>query len=291
MAPSSLPAQRQPEKLLLRPTRGLASLNLHDLWVYRELVYFLTWRDIIVRYKQTMLGAAWAIIRPVTEMVIFTLVFNRLAGLSAGDTPYEIFNFTALLPWGLFSKAVSDAGRSLVNNRNMITKVYFPRLVIPFSSVLSGLVDFGIGFIVLLGLIAYFHFSPGQVFNFQFTPALLTLPLFVLLTLITALGASLWFSAMNVIYRDVAHVLPFLSQVWFYATPIVYSYNEISPQWQWLLALNPMTGVVEGFRWALLGSAAPSTTMLVVSIVLALVMLVGGMFYFRNMERTFADEI
>jgi len=291
MADTPLPAQRRPEKLLLRPTHGLASLNLRDLWIYRELVYFLTWRDIIVRYKQTMLGAAWAVIRPVTEMVIYTLLFNRLAGLTADGMPYEIFNFTALLPWGLFAKALGDAGRSLVNNRNMITKVYFPRLVIPFSSVLSGLVDFGIGFVVLMGMIAYFHHSPGQAFDFHFTPALLTLPLFVLLTLVTALGASLWFSAMNVIYRDVGHVLPFVSQVWFYATPIVYAYSGIGPQWQWLLALNPMTGVVEGFRWALLGSAAPPTAMLVISTLVALVMLVSGMFYFRNMERTFADEI
>lgn len=291
MTQPHLSARRRSEVLLIRPRRGLAALNLGDLWIYRELIYFLTWRDVIVRYKQTLLGAAWAIIRPLTEMVIFTLLFNRLAGFSPQGAPYEIFNFTALLPWHLFSKAIGDAGRSLVNNRNMITKVYFPRLVIPLSSVLAGLVDFGIAFLVLAGMIAYFHYDPAQNFDFRFTWALLTLPLFLLLSLATALGASLWFSAMNVIYRDVGHVLPFLTQVWFYATPIVYPYSQVSERWRWLFALNPMTSVVEGFRWALLGSQPPPTLILTVSILIAIGMLIGGLFYFRNMERTFADEI
>jgi lipopolysaccharide transport system permease protein len=290
MEPStSLPSRD--EVLFLRPTRGLAALNLRDLWVYRELVYFLTWRDLKVRYKQTALGAAWAVIQPVIQMVIYTLLFSGVAKLASEGVPYPIFNFAALLPWGLFAKAIGDAGRSLVNNRNMITKVYFPRLVIPVSSVLGGLVDFGIGFLVFIVITIYYHFSPTAGYDFVFRPALLTLPLFLLLALITALGASLWFSAMNVIYRDVGHVLPFLTQVWFFITPIVYSSTEVSDKWRLLYALNPMTGVVEGFRWALIGTKATPGPVLAVSIIVALGLLISGLFYFRNMERTFADEI
>ena len=276
---------------LLRPTRGLAALNLRDLWIYRELVYFLTWRDLKVRYKQTALGAAWAVIQPVIQMVIYTLLFGGVAKLSSEGVPYPVFNFAALLPWGLFAKALGDAGRSLVNNRNMITKVYFPRLVIPVASVLGGLVDFTIAFVVFIFITIYYHFAPSANFDFVFRPALLALPLFILLALVSALGVSLWFSAMNVIYRDVGHVLPFLTQVWFFITPIVYSSTEVSEQWRLIYALNPMTGVVEGFRWALIGTQATPWLMLTVSTVVALVVLVSGLFYFRNMERTFADEI
>lgn len=276
---------------LLRPTRGLAALNLRDLWIYRELVYFLTWRDLKVRYKQTALGAAWAVIQPVIQMVIYTLLFGGVAKLSSEGVPYPVFNFAALLPWGLFAKALGDAGRSLVNNRNMITKVYFPRLVIPVASVLGGLVDFAIAFVVFIFITAYYHLAPSAGFDFVFRPALLTLPLFILLALVSALGVSLWFSAMNVIYRDVGHVLPFLTQVWFFITPIVYSSSEVSEQWRLIYALNPMTGVVEGFRWALIGTQATPWLVLAISTIVALVVLVSGLFYFRNMERTFADEI
>jgi len=269
----------------------LAALNLRDLWVYRELVYFLMWRDLKVRYKQTLLGASWAILQPVVQMVIFTLLFGGVANLSSEGVPYPVFNFTALLPWGLFSKALSDAGRALVNNRNMITKVYFPRLVIPVSSVLAGLVDFAIAFGVLVLIIIYYHFAPGANFDFHFTPALLTLPLFLILALVSALGFSLWLSAMNVIYRDVGHVLPFLTQIWFFITPIVYSSSEISPKWQWLYALNPMTGVIEGFRWAILGTQSTPALLLIISTLVAVVVLISGLFYFRRMERSFADEI
>jgi len=288
---NSIPSHPREEVLLLRPTHGLAALNLRDLWVYRELVYFLTWRDLKVRYKQTALGAAWAVIQPVIQMVIYTLLFGGVAKFSSEGVPYPIFNFAALLPWGLFAKALGDAGRSLVNNRNMITKVYFPRLVIPVSSVLGGLVDFGIAFLVFIAITAYYHFNPSAGFDFIFRPALLTLPLFILLALVSALGVSLWFSAMNVIYRDVGHVLPFLTQVWFFITPIVYSSTEVSEQWRLLYALNPMTGVVEGFRWALIGTQATPWPVLAVSTIVALTVLVSGLFYFRNMERTFADEI
>ena len=277
--------------IFLRPTHGLAALNLRDLWVYRELVLFLTWRDILVRYKQTVLGAAWAVIQPVIQMVVFTFIFSNAAGLSSEGVPYPIFNFTALLPWGLFSKAMNDAGRSLVSNRNMITKIYFPRLTIPVASVLAGLVDFAIAFVVYVFIILFYIFSPSSTYTFKFTPALFALPAFVVLALIATLGVSLWFSAMNVIYRDVGHILPFLTQIWFFVTPIVYSASVVSQKWQIVYALNPLTGVVEGFRWCLLGVHSLPWPLLAVSALVAVILLVSGLVYFRNMERTFADEI
>lgn len=276
---------------LLRPTHGLAALNLRDLWVYRELVLFLTWRDVLVRYKQTVFGAAWAVIQPVVQMIVFTFIFSNAAGLSSEGVPYPIFNYTALLPWGLFSKAMNDAGRSLVTNRNMITKIYFPRLTIPVASVLAGLVDFAIAFLVYIVIILYYTFSPGSSFTFKFTPALLTLPLFIILALIATLGVSLWFSAMNVIYRDVGHILPFITQIWFFITPIVYSASVVSNKWQILYALNPLSGVVEGFRWSLLGVHSLPWQLMAISSGIAVFLLITGLIYFRNMERTFADEI
>ena len=288
---ASTPLSKAPTDVtLLRPTRGLAALNLRDLWVYRELVLFLTWRDVLVRYKQTVLGAAWAVIQPVIQMVVFTLI-SSAAGLSSEGVPYPIFNFTALLPWGLFSKAMNDAGRSLVTNRNMITKIYFPRLTIPVASVLAGMVDFGIGFIVYIAIILYYSFAPGSTYTFKFTPGLLALPFLILLAFIATLGVSLWFSAMNVIYRDVGHILPFLTQSWFFITPILYSASIVSTKWQILYALNPLTGVVEGFRWSLLGVHSLPWQLLAISAGVAVLVLVTGLVYFRNMERTFADEI
>jgi lipopolysaccharide transport system permease protein len=224
-------------------------------------------------------------------MVVFSLLFNGVAQLSSEGLPYPLFNFAALLPWGLFTRGLNDAGRSLVNNRNMITKIYFPRMVIPLASVLSGLVDFMIAFLVLCGLIIYYHFSPTANFDFVFSWRLLALPFLLLLTLITSLGVSLWFSAMNVIYRDVGYVLPFLTQLWFFITPIVYSSSEIKGTLRLFYMLNPMTGVVEGFRWALLGTNFSAGPWLAVSVTISLVILVGGLFFFRQMERTFADEI
>src|SRR5512137_372440 len=197
------------EVTFLRPTRGLAALNLPDLWVYRELVYFLTWRDILVRYKQTVLGAAWAVIQPVVQMIVFTLIFSTAAGFSSEGVPYPIFNFAALLPWGLFSKAMNDAGRSLVTNRNMITKIYFPRLTIPVASVLAGMVDFAIALVVYIVIILYYTLAPGSSYTYQFSPRLFALPVVILMALVATLGVSLWFSAMNVVYRDVGHILPF----------------------------------------------------------------------------------
>ena len=275
--------------LIIRPTRGLAALNLRDLWVYRELIVFMTWRDLIVRYKQTVLGVSWAILQPLLQMAVFTLLFGEVAKLPSEGVPYPIFTFTALLPWGMFSKALNDAGRSLVNNRNMLTKVYFPRLVIPLASVLAGVVDFLIAFGVLVVMMVYYHFT-GQ-YHVVLTPAIWTLPLFLLLALVTALGMSLWLSALNVLYRDVGHILPFLTQFWQFITPVAYSATLVPPRWQLAYAINPMVGVVEGFRWALLGSASAPGPMLAVSVVVSLALLVSGVLYFRNMERTFADEI
>jgi lipopolysaccharide transport system permease protein len=279
------PTSSEPETIVIRPSSGWSALNLKDLWRFRELVFFLTWRDIKVVYKQTLLGVAWAIIRPLVQMVVFSLIFGSIAQLDSEGVPYTIFTYTALLPWQFFSKAMSDAGRSMVSNRNMITKIYFPRLVIPFSTQLSGLVDFAIAFVILLGLMAYYNIQP--------TAAMWWLPLFLLLTMITSLGVGLWLSAMNVHYRDVGYVLPFLLEVWKYITPVAYSAQYISDNWKIVYALNPMAGVVQGFRWAILGiEADPSFyTTITISSIIAVLVLISGLFYFRRMERTFADTV
>ncbi|NPV57089.1 MAG: ABC transporter permease [Anaerolineae bacterium] len=269
---------------LLRPSHGWLSLNLGDLWRYRELIYFMTWRDLKVRYKQTLLGASWAVLRPFLTMVVFSIFFGQLAGVPSEGVPYPIFSFAALLPWELFSHALSVASRSLVNNAHMITKVYFPRVILPLSSVLAGLVDFGIALLVLGGMMLYYGIAP--------TPHVWTLPLFLLLALVTSLGVSLWLSAMNVLYRDVGYVTPFLTQFWLFITPIAYPGSLVPEQWRLLYAINPMTGVVDGFRWALLGieASAPGPT-LAVSSTIAVLLLVSGLIYFRRMERQFADRI
>jgi lipopolysaccharide transport system permease protein len=279
------------ETIILRPSRGWKALQLADLWRYRELVYFLIWRDIKVRYKQTALGAAWAILQPVLTMVVFTIFFGRIAKIPSDGIPYPIFSYTALLPWGLFSKAISDAGHSMVVNRNIITKVYFPRLVIPLSSVLSGLMDFAIAFVVLIGMMFYYNYAPNSDYQIHITAAVLTLPFFVLLTLVTSLGVGLWLSALNVNYRDINYILPFLTQIWLFVTPIVYSSSSLSPEWQLVYALNPMAGVVNGFRWALLGVNNFVPGSLIISTSVAIVLLVSGLIYFRQMEKTFADMI
>lgn len=281
-----------PPPLILRPTRGLAALNLKDLWVYRELIYFMTWRDLKVRYKQTVLGATWVVLQPLLQTVIFTLLFNRAAGFKADNgAPYPIFSFAALLPWNMFSHALSTASLSLVNNRNMLTKVYFPRMIITLSPILASLVDFAIAFMVLVGMMLYYHFDPSAGYRIHVTTAILTLPLFLLLAILTTLGVSLWLSALNVMYRDVGQIIPFLLQVWFFITPIVYSSKTVSAKWQIVYALNPMVGVVNGFRWALIGTHTGPNRMLAASVGVALVLLISGLFYFRNTERLFADEI
>ncbi len=274
---------RQPEIIHIRPSTGLAALNLRDLWLYRELIFFMIWRDIKVRYKQTLLGAAWAVIQPVLTMLVFNFVFGTVAKVPTEGIPYPIFSYTALLPWGLFTTALNNASRSLTANQNMVTKIYFPRLVLPLSSVLGGLVDFAIAFLILVVMMIYYKVTP--------TAAIWTLPLFLILTVVTALGVALWLSAINVQYRDVNYVLPFLTQFWLFLTPVAYSAKVISDKWQLVYSLNPMAGVVNGFRWALLGSNTGPNLGMAVSIGISLIVLVSGLFYFRAMERTFADMI
>jgi len=269
--------------VIIRPSKGLAWVKLGELWAYRDLLYFLIWRDIKVRYKQTALGAAWAVLQPLFTMVVFTIIFGRLAKIPSDGIPYPVFSFCALLPWQLFSRALTDSGSSLVTNQNLITKVYFPRLIIPLAAVLSGLVDFGISFVVLLGMMAYYGIYPPI--------AALTVPLFLMLTVITALAVGLWLSALNVNYRDVKHTIPFLVQFWLYATPIAYPSSLVPERWRLLYSLNPMAGVVEGFRWALLGKTGGVGPMVLVSVITVVVLLVGGLMYFKNMEKTFADVV
>ncbi len=272
-----------PETIYIKPSTGLTALNLRDLWIYRELVFFMIWRDIKVRYKQTLLGAAWAVIQPVLTMLVFNFIFGTVAKVNTEGIPYPIFSYTALLPWGLFTAALNTASRSLTSNTNMITKIYFPRLVLPLASVLGGLVDFAIAFVILIVMMIYYKFTP--------TIATLWLPLFLLLTVVTALGVALWLSAINVQYRDVNYVLPFLTQFWLFLTPVAYSAKVISAKWQLVYSLNPMAGVVNGFRWALLGTNSGPNLNMAVSVAISLVVLISGLFYFRSMERTFADTI
>jgi lipopolysaccharide transport system permease protein len=281
--PSITTSQSQDKITFLRPSRGWSSLNLSDLWLYRELIYFLTWRDIKVRYKQTVLGAAWAIIQPLINMVVLSIIFGTFANMPTDGIPRPIFTYSALLPWGLFSKALSDTGRSMLSNRSMITKVYFPRLIIPLASVLGGLLDFLIQFVILVGMMIYYKYYP--------TPAIVALPFFLLLALTTALGVGLWLSALNVLYRDVGYITPYLTQLWLLVTPVAYSISVVPEQWRFIYSLNPMVGVVEGFRWAILGTEPPPGPLLVISTVISLVLLISGMYYFRRMERTFADMV
>ena len=269
--------------LVIEPSRGWVSLRLRELWDYRELLFFLAWRDVAVRYKQAALGVAWAVLQPLLTMVIFSVIFGQLARLPSDGIPYPVFSYVALLPWQLFAGALQRAGTSLVGNANLLTKVYFPRLIIPISAVAAGLVDFAIAFVVLLGLMLWYKITP--------TWAILWLPLLVVLALLTALAVGLWLSALNVQYRDVQHAIPFLIQAWMYASPVAYSAGLIpSGKWRILYGLNPLAGVIQGFRWALLGGKPPDELMLV-SVVMVIVLLVTGLFYFRRMERTFADVV
>ena len=271
-------------RIILRPPGKWASLNLRELWRFRELVLFMTWRDLMVHYKQTVLGASWAILKPFMTMVVFSIFFGQLAGVPSDGIPYPVFSYTALLPWELFTAALSVASRSLVQNRQMITKIYFPRIILPLSSILAGLVDFMFAFLVLIAMMFYYQITP--------TPAVWTLPLFLLLAMVTALGVGLWLSALNVMYRDVNYILPFLTQFWLFITPIAYPASMVPDKWRLLYSLNPMTGVVEGFRWALLGSQQSSPgSMILVSAGISVVVLISGIFYFRRMERQFADMV
>jgi lipopolysaccharide transport system permease protein len=280
------PATKVQEDLvtIIKPSRGWSFVNLRELWRYRELIYFLVWRDVKVRYKQTLLGAAWAILKPFLSMVIFTVIFAGLARLETDGAPPPVFYYAGLLPWVLFQDGVTKAGNSLVTGSNLITKVYFPRIAIPLASVVAGVVDFGLAFLILIGMMFFYGIVP--------TSAVWTLPLFLLLALITALGVGLWLSALNVSYRDVGYVTPFLVQAWLYASPVVYSTSIIPEGWARIAyGVNPMAGVVQGFRWAILGGEAPPTALLALSVGVALLFLITGMLYFRRTERTFADVV
>ena len=267
----------------IRPSRGWISLNLRDLWEYRELLYFLTWRDIKVRYKQTVLGAAWAIIQPFFTMIVFSLFFGRLAKIPSDGIPYPIFSYAALVPWTFFANGLAQSSSSLVASANLITKVYFPRLVIPISAVISGGVDFALAFVVLLGMMLFYGIVP--------TGAVVWLPLLLLLALVTSLGVGLWLTAMNVQFRDVRYAVPFLVQAWLFASPIAYPSSLLDEPWRTLYGINPMAGVIEGFRWALLGTETAPGPIILVSALMAVGLLVSGAFYFRRMEKTFADVV
>jgi len=269
--------------LFIRPQTGWTAAGLKELWEYRELLYFLTWRDIKVRYKQTVLGAAWAIIQPFFMMVVFSLFFGYLAKVPSDGIPYPIFAYCALLPWQLFAHALTESSNSLVANERLITKVYFPRLVVPISAVLGALLDFAIAFVILLLMMAYYGVRP--------TWAIVTLPAFLLLAMLTALGVGLWLSALNVKYRDVRYTISFLIQFWLFATPVAYSSSIVPARWRALYGLNPMAGVVEGFRWALLGKSEGPGALLAVSVAVVILILIGGLYYFRRMEAEFADVV
>jgi lipopolysaccharide transport system permease protein len=283
--PDVFPKDRPPAEdyFVLEPPRGLVSLQLQELWKYRELLYFLVWRDVKVRYKQTVLGIGWAILQPVMTMIVFSIFFGNLGKIPSDGIPYPIFTFAALLPWQLFANSLTSSSNSLVLDQSLITKVYFPRLLVPTSAVLVGLVDFAISFVVLVAMMLYYRVFP--------TIAFVALPLFILLALVSALAVGLWLSALNVNYRDVRYTIPFLTQFWLFITPIAYPISLVPDQWRVLYSLNPMVGVVEGFRWALLGQGKVLDLSILLSVLVAVFLLIGGLIYFRQMEKTFADVI
>jgi lipopolysaccharide transport system permease protein len=281
MKPSGTSVQNA--SVLIRPISGWVPINLRDLWAYRELLYFLTWRDIKVRYKQTALGMAWVVLQPLLLMLVFTMFFGRLVELPSDGIPYPLFTYTALLPWQLFSRALNEGSMSLIAHERVITKTYFPRILLPASAVLASLIDFGMAFLVLIGFILFYGVHPGL--------AIFTLPVFVLLVVMTAFGVSLWLAAFNVLYRDVRYVLPFLTQLWMFATPIIYPVSVVPDSWRLLYSLNPMVGVVEGFRWALLGNTSGMDTMFGLSALVVAGVLAGGILYFQSVQQTFADVI
>jgi lipopolysaccharide transport system permease protein len=267
----------------IAPTRGWVSLRLGELWEYRELLYFLTWRDIKVRYKQTVLGVAWAILQPIFTMVIFSIFFGQLAKVPSDQIPYPIFSFAALVPWTFFANGLTQSATSLVSSANLLQKVYFPRMIIPIAAVLSGGVDFVLAFLVLLVMMAFYGIWPGV--------AVIWLPLLLLLALITSLGVGLWLTALNVQFRDVKYAIPFLVQAWLFASPIAYSSSMLSQPWRTIYGLNPMAGVIEGFRWSLLGTNTQPGPLILVSSIAAILILISGAYVFRRMEKTFADVV
>jgi len=269
--------------VVIKPSRGLFNLDLAAVWEFREILYFLVWRDVKVRYKQTIIGVAWAILQPLMTMMIFTVIFGNFAKMPSDGLPYSIFAYAALLPWNYFSQAISRSGLSLVGEANLLMKVYFPRLIIPLASVVAPLIDFFVSFLVLLVMIAWFGIAPGW--------NVLCLPVFLLLALMTALAVGLWLSPLNVRYRDIGHTIPFLIQFWLYASPVAYPVSLVPEKWRLLYSLNPMAGVIEGFRWALLGKQSPAFGVIAVSAAMVVALLLGGIVFFKRMERTFADLV
>jgi lipopolysaccharide transport system permease protein len=267
----------------IEPSSGWTALKLNELWEYRELLGIFVWRDLKVRYRQTVIGALWAVVQPFLTMVIFSVFFGRLAGVPSDSIPYPIFSYAALVPWTFFANSINMASNSLVNNAEMIKKIYFPRLTMPFASMLAGLVDFILAFIILIGMMLYYGFVP--------TINILWFPLFLLLSMMTALGVSMWLSAMNVQFRDVRYMIPFITQAWLFATPVAYPSSMLSEPWRTIYGINPMVGVVEGFRWALLGTNTAPGPLMIVSFAVAIVILISGVYYFRKMEKIFADII
>jgi lipopolysaccharide transport system permease protein len=265
------------------PPHGWFEVNLREMWQCRELLYFFVWRDLKVRYKQTAIGVAWVVIQPVLAMMVFTLFFGRLAKMPSQGLPYPVFYYTALLPWLYFAASLTNATNTVVEHEKVITKVYFPRMILPFSAVLSGLVDFAIGFVLLLGMMLYYHIIP--------TIATLLVPAFLLLAVMTALAVGLWLSALNAIYRDVRYVIPFMVQFWLFASPVAYPSTLVPERWRWLYGLNPMAGVVEGFRWTLTGRGQPPGALVLVSAGTVLLLFLGGMVYFQKMESRIADTV
>jgi len=271
------------EKILIKASDNPFKLNIAEVWEYRELLSMFVWRDVAVRYKQSLIGIGWAVIQPVTTMVIFSIIFGYLAKLPSEGIPYPIYTFCALLPWNYFARSLSDSSDSLVSSANLVTKVYFPRLILPLSKVLAGFIDFTIAFVILLVLMVWYQIAPSY--------GIFLLPAFMLIAILTAFGIGLWLTALNVKYRDIKFVVPFITQLWMYTSPVAYSTSLIPEKWQWLYGLNPMVGVIEGFRWALLSKGAPDPVMMSVSTVIVLIILVGGIYYFRKTEQTFSDII
>ena len=281
-AEAALPRGEPVPTIIIRPPRKWVPIDFKELWQYHELLYFFTWRDVKVRYKQTGLGFAWAIIQPLFMMVVFSVFFGRLAGIPSEGVPYPLFNLAALLPWTIFAEGLTRSTTGMVTNANIMTKVYFPRLIMPISGVLSPLVDFAAAFSILVVMMAFYGFVPG--WNLVF------LPVFIIFAVITSLAVGLWLSALNVKYRDFQYTLPFIIQFWLFASPVVYPSTLLPESIRWLYGLNPMAGVIEGFRWALLGTTPPSA-LIGVSLAIVIVLLVGGVFYFRKMEQYFADIV
>ena len=283
LSESTLASVRVPASTLITPPRAGLDLNLRELWAYRELLYFFVWRELKVRYKQTVIGAGWAIIQPLFTMLVFSLFFGVLAKIPSEGIPYPIFYLSALLPWMYFANALTHSTNAIVEHQRVITKVYFPRVLLPLAAVLAGLVDLAIGFLLLIGLMFIYGVAP--------TPAVLLLPVLLLLAVATALGAGLWLSAWNAMYRDVRYIVPFLVQFWMFASPVVYPSSLVPERWRWLYGLNPMAGVIEGFRWALTGQGQPPGIVLLASAAVVLLVLFAGLIYFRNTEDTIADVV